>query len=54
MFLKGVDKEEPEGLTFGHKFPEESRDLDELFDRFLADAPDYFIKEGKTILIPPR
>ncbi|OEF97870.1 ATP-binding protein [Desulfuribacillus alkaliarsenatis] len=45
LSLKGVDKSEPESLQFGHVFPQESENLDELFDKYLADAPDYYVKK---------
>src|SRR5690606_4954465 len=41
----GVDRNEPELLTFGHKFPEVSESLDKLMDKYLADAPEHFVKK---------
>ncbi|USK82639.1 ATP-binding protein [Peribacillus frigoritolerans] len=45
LFLKGVDRDNTEELTFGHKFPLESGSLEKLFDKHVADAPDYFVKK---------
>jgi hypothetical protein len=45
LYLQGVDKDEPELLKFGHKFPKESASLDKLFEQHLADAPDYYVKK---------
>jgi hypothetical protein len=45
LFVQGVDRDTPELLSFGHKFPEESEDLDKLFEKYMADAPDYFVKK---------
>lgn len=44
LILKGVDRDELEELTFGHKFPKESESLDKLLDMHLADAPHFFVK----------
>jgi hypothetical protein len=45
LFLQGVDRDEPERLDFGHKFPEISKSLENLFSEHLADAPDYYVKK---------
>ncbi len=42
--LKGIDATEYEEIIFGHRFPEESKPIDELFDIYLAEAPDYYCK----------
>lgn len=45
LYLKGLDRNEEELLSFGHIFPEESESLDTLLDKYLSDAPDYFVKK---------
>lgn len=45
IFLKGLDKEEPELLTFGHRFADINDDIDFLFEKYDADAADYFVKK---------
>ncbi|MGG3470781.1 ATP-binding protein [Neobacillus pocheonensis] len=45
LFVQGVDRDTPELLSFGHRFPRESENLDKLFESYMADAPDYFVKK---------
>lgn len=42
--LKGLNTKEHEPLPFGHPFPEESENIDKLFDKYLVDAPHYYCK----------
>jgi len=44
LLLQGVDRGEPEILSFGHVFPPETKNTDELFDTYLTDAPKHFVK----------
>lgn len=55
--LAGVDNySDPELIFFGHPFPKESKDLDNLFQTHLQDAPKYYcrriIKQGKLPNFP--
>lgn len=56
LLLKGLDQEKPEEVPFGHFFPDESKKINDLFDEYLVDAPDYFckriLKEGKLRNFP--
>ena len=45
LYIQGVDKDEPELLQFGHRFPKESENLNKLFEKYLIDAPDYYVKK---------
>lgn len=42
--LKGLDRQDPEVLRFGHPFPVESASLQALFDTYDERAGDYFCK----------
>ncbi len=43
--LAGVDNSDnPEHIFFGHPFPKESKDLDNLFQDYLQDAPKYYCR----------
>jgi len=48
--LKGVDRDEYEDIKYGHVFPEESVDIESLFNQYMVDAPKWYckkiIKEG--------
>ncbi len=47
LHFKGLDKkvnEPPEIIKFGHIFPDESENIDKLFEKNPSDAPDYFCK----------
>lgn len=43
--LKGVDVEEVETINFGHIFPEDSKNVNQLFDDYLVEAPKWFAKK---------
>jgi hypothetical protein len=43
--LKGLDVEQPEIISFGHIFPQESENANKLFEIHNNDAPDYFCKK---------
>lgn len=45
LVLKGVDKTEPEAISFGHFFPNNSRNVNALFDEYMAEAPKWFCKK---------
>jgi len=45
LYLKGLDEETAEEISFGHIFPEESKKIDLLFDEHKTDAPHYFSKK---------
>ena len=42
--LKGLDRDEPETIDFGHIFPPDSENLHELFEKHLVKAPDHYCK----------
>lgn len=42
--LKGLDRETPEQLAFGHTFPDESESTDKLFEKHMVAAPDFYCK----------
>lgn len=44
LILKGLGVEEPETITFGHVFPDESLSVQKLFDQHMISAPDYYCK----------
>jgi hypothetical protein len=44
LHLKGLDRQQPEVLHFGHRFPAESADLQALFDTFDERAVERFCK----------
>ncbi len=44
VYLKGLEAEKEEILQWGHIFPIESKNTNELFDKYLADAPSYYSK----------
>lgn len=44
VVLKGLDRDEPETITFGHSFPAESEPIAKLFETHLVRAPDYYCK----------
>jgi hypothetical protein len=50
LFLKGLGQEEYEEISFGHYFPEDSKDITKLFEEYVTKAPDYYckriVKEG--------
>jgi len=44
LLLKGLDRDDPETIAFGHPFPEESLELKQLFDQHLVNAPNHYCK----------
>lgn len=44
LHLKGLDRQDPEILIFGHPFPSESPSLQSLFDKYDERSGDYFCK----------
>lgn len=54
--LKGVDKKAPEELSFGHVFPKDSKNVQMLFEDYLAEAPKYYckriVKSGNLVNFP--
>lgn len=56
LLLKGLDADEPEEISFGHRFPPESPPVGRLFDEYLTEAPDHYCrklkKEGKLRNFP--
>ena len=48
LYLKGLDRDNFEKLTFGHPFPNESDDLNKLFDHHLVQAPHYYCRKWVT------
>jgi len=50
LFLKGLGKDEFESISQGHYFPDDSKNINELFEKHLVKAPGYYskkiIKEG--------
>ena len=45
LMLKGVDSDKYESIKFGHVFPEESTSVQNLFDKYLVDAPKWYCKK---------
>jgi len=45
LLLKGLDRTDPELLSFGHSFPSESKPIEALFADYLVRAPDYYCKK---------
>ncbi len=45
LSLRGVDADSFEELSFGHIFPEESENIDQLFKDYLIDAPKWYCKK---------
>ena len=43
--LKGLNAVEPEELVFGHIFPQETSNINKLFDDFTVDAPNRYCKK---------
>ena len=50
LFLKGLGETKLEEIPQGHYFPDDSKDINKLFEDYLTKAPDYYskkiIKEG--------
>lgn len=45
LSLKGLNADQPEILTFGHFFPQESLSVNKLFDVHLTKAPEFYCKK---------
>jgi hypothetical protein len=45
LYLKGLDVDTPEEITFGHFFPEESHDIHALFADHVVRAPEHFCRK---------
>lgn len=45
LFLKGLNRLEPEEICFGHYFPEQSKSVQDLFEEHLVKAPDFYCKK---------
>jgi hypothetical protein len=44
LFLKCLNREDFEEIQFGHYFPPEGDDIDKLFEKYQANAADYFVR----------
>lgn len=44
LHLKGLDRDDFETLTFGHPFPSESENVNELFGTYLVQAPHFYCR----------
>lgn len=44
LYLQGLGRDEYEQIPWGHIFPEESKDINQLFGTYLTKAPNYFSK----------
>jgi hypothetical protein len=42
--LKGLDRDDYETLDFGHPFPQESTDVNTLFDQYTVQAPNHYCR----------
>lgn len=45
LYLQGLDRDKPEPIKFGHHFPENSENVQQLFDTYLVKAPDFYCKK---------
>lgn len=45
LMLKGLGSDAWEQIRQGHFFPEDSVDINKLFDQFVTRAPDYYVKK---------
>lgn len=43
--LQCLDRDSYEVIEFGHIFPEESKDINQLFEQYAEDAADHFVKK---------
>ena len=43
--LKGVDREGPERIPYGHVFPAEKKNVSALLDEYKFDAPEYYVRK---------
>ncbi len=44
VYLKALDVDEPEELCMGHRFAEENKDINKLFEDYGETAADYYVK----------
>ena len=44
LYLQGLDRSEPERITFGHRFPPENCDIDRLNEEYPGDWTNSFVK----------
>jgi hypothetical protein len=49
LYIQGIDVQQPEKISFGHVFAEETPSLDVLLDENISDAPDRFVKRLRYI-----
>ena len=47
--LKGVDRNEPERIPYGHVFPHEKKSVAALFEEYKIDAPEYYVRRWVKI-----
>lgn len=45
LFLKGLGRQDFEGIEQGHRFPDDSKDINKLFEDHLTQAPDFYSKK---------
>ncbi|MEG3345384.1 ATP-binding protein [Pseudoalteromonas sp. B5MOD-1] len=45
LFLKGLGREDFEEIEQGHRFPDDSKDINKLFEDHLTQAPDFYSKK---------
>jgi hypothetical protein len=45
LLLKGLNRDDPEIIDFGHYFPAESDSVEKLFETHIVNAPDYYCKK---------
>lgn len=45
LFLKGLGESELEEISQGHHFPDDSKDINKLFEEHLTKAPDFYSKK---------
>lgn len=45
LFLKGLGRQDFEEIEQGHRFPEDSKDINKLFEEHLTQAPDFYSKK---------
>ncbi len=45
LFLKGLGRQDFEEIDQGHRFPDDSKDINKLFEDHLTQAPDFYSKK---------
>lgn len=45
LFLKGLGRQDFEEIEQGHRFPDDSKDINKLFEDHLTQAPDFYSKK---------